>query len=314
MNNKRDLLCVTDFSLNEINEIFELALKLKKEVKKGIFKPYLKNKTLAMMFSKNSTRTRLSFEVGIYQLGGMGLFIDISKTQLSKGESIYDTGQVMGRYLDGIMIRTYDHADVEQLAKNSPIPIINGLTDYLHPCQALSDFFTILEYKGTCKNLKVAFIGDGNNVARSLMLTSAVLGSHFSIASPKGFELDKTSVEIAEKIAKQTGSRISLLESPEDAVRNADVVYTDVWVSMGQEEEKEKRLQIFKNYQVNSQLMQLAHPEAMVMHCLPAMRGLEITDEIMDGKQSAVFDEAENRLHVQKAIMVKLMGKNGFKA
>jgi ornithine carbamoyltransferase len=304
---KRDLLCVTDFSGQEITEIFNFTKKIKKEAKKGKYKPYLKNKTLAMMFSKTSTRTRLSFQVGIYQLGGYGLYIDISKTQLSKGESLYDTANVMGRYLDGIMIRTYDHKDVEELAKHSPIPVINGLTDDLHPCQALSDFFTIEEHKGTTSGLRVVFIGDGNNVARSLMYTSAMLGSHFCIASPKGFELDDKSVLKAKEIAKKTGSKIELTTDPIQASENADVLYTDVWVSMGQEEEKEKRIKTFENYRIDNKIMAVAKKDAIVMHCLPAIRGYEITDEVMDGPNSVVFDEAENRLHVQKAIMVKLM-------
>ncbi len=308
MKYKKDLLCVTDFSVDQIKEIFSLAKKLKKQAKKGIYKPYLKNKTLGMMFSKNSTRTRLSFQVGIYQLGGIGIFLDISKTQLSKGESIYDTGHVMGRYLDGIMIRTYEHEDVENLAKYSPIPVINGLTDYLHPCQALSDFFTIKENKKDFKDLNVSFIGDANNVARSLMFTSAILGSNFIISSPKEYELSNDDIKKANKIAQKSGGSITLTNIPEHAAKNADVIYTDVWVSMGQEKEKKKREKAFKGYQVNDELLKLANKDVIVMHCLPAMRGMEITDSVMDGKHSVVFDEAENRLHVQKAIMVKLIG------
>jgi ornithine carbamoyltransferase len=312
MNKKRDLLCVTDFSIDEINETFSLAKKLKKEAKQNNYKPYLKGKTLAMMFSKTSTRTRLSFEVGIYQLGGMGIFLDISKTQLSKGESIYDTAQVMGRYLDGIMIRTYSHREVEELALNSPIPVINGLTDYLHPCQALSDFFTALEYKKRLKGLKLAFIGDGNNVARSLMFLSAIMGTDFALASPKGFELDDIAVNKAKVIAEKSGAKITLTTSSNEAVKDSDIIYTDVWVSMGQEEEKEKREKAFNGYQVNQNLVSQAKKDVIIMHCLPAMRGLEITDDVMDGKHSVVFDQAENRLHLQKAILVKLMGKNSF--
>lgn len=304
---KRDLLCVLDFSKDEVNELFDLTKKLKSEVKKGKFKPYLANKQLGMIFRKTSTRTRLSFEVGISQLGGTGIYLFAQNTQLGKGEAICDTAMTMSRYLDGIMIRTYGHEEVEGFAKHASIPIINGLTDSLHPCQALADFFTIEEHKGTTKGLNVAFIGDGNNVSRSLMYTAAMLGSNFSIASPDGYSLDKESIDKAVKIAKENGSTINTVTSPEEAVKNADVVYTDVWVSMGQEEEKEKRIKAFKGYQVNNELLETADKDVIVMHCLPAIRGLEITDEVMDGKHSVVFDEAENRLHVQKAVMVKLM-------
>jgi len=260
-----------------------------------------------MIFTKSSTRTRVSFEVGMYQLGGYPLFLSSNDIQLGRGETIYDTAQVLSRYLDGIMIRTFAHSDVEELATHGSIPIINGLTDLMHPCQILTDLFTIYEHKGELKGLKLAYVGDGNNIANSLLHGCAKVGMDISVASPKGYECDKNIVAEAQKDAEVSGSKIVLTEDPYVAVKDADVIYTDTWVSMGQEAEKEERIKIFMPYQVNSDLFSKAKEDAIFLHCLPAYRDYEVTSDIIDGSQSLVFDEAENRLHVQKAIMVKLM-------
>jgi len=302
------LISVHDLTPDEINEIFDLSAKLKQYLKEGKEHKYLKGKTLGMLFSKSSTRTRVSFEVGMYQLGGYPLFLSANEIQLGRGESIYDTAQVLSRYVDGIMIRTYSHQDVIDLAKYSTIPVINGLTDLMHPCQALADLFTIYEKKGRLKGLKLAYIGDGNNMAHSLLHGCAKVGMDISIATPQGYECDPVIVEEAKKDAEISGSNIFITNDPVEAIRNADVVYTDTWVSMGQEAEKEKRLEIFRPYQVNKDLFALSKSDSIFLHCLPAYRGYEVTEDVIDGPNSVVFDEAENRLHVQKAIMVKLMG------
>lgn len=304
----KHLLSLNDLTISDIESIFQLSARLKKELKSGITHHLLKGKTLGMIFSKSSTRTRVSFEVGMYQLGGHALFLSSNDIQLGRGESIFDTAQVLSRFIDGIMIRTFKHSDVEELAEYGSIPVINGLTDSEHPCQILSDLFTVYEEKGNLKGLKLAYIGDGNNIANSLLHGCTKVGMDISIASPKGYQCDERIVNEAIEIAKNTGSKVVLTEDPEEAIINADVVYTDTWVSMGQESEKEERLKIFMPYQVNSSLFAKAKDDAVFLHCLPAYRGLEVTSEIIDGPHSRIFDEAENRLHVQKAIMALLMG------
>ncbi len=303
----RDLLSIHDLSAAEIDKIFEVAAVLKSELKSGIDHRVLAGRTLGMIFVKSSTRTRVSFETGIYQLGGYGLFLSSADIQLGRGESIYDTGQVLSRYLDGIMIRTFKQSDVEELAAAADIPVINGLTDLLHPCQVLTDLFTVIEKKGRLKGLKLGFIGDGNNMAHSLMFGGAKTGMHVTIASPEGYEPLGEITAKARKDAEATGARIEVVRDPFEAAKDADVIYTDVWASMGQESEQKIREKAFKGYQVNRELMKVAKEDAIVLHCLPAHRGEEITAEVIDGPQSVVFDEAENRLHVQKAIMALLM-------
>ncbi len=303
----RDFISLKDFTAEEIFYLLDLADELKAKQKKGEPHPILAGKTLGMIFTKRSTRTRVSFEVGMYQLGGYPLFLTHEDLQLGRGETIADTARVLARYLDGIMIRTYSHKDVEELAQHATIPVINGLTDFLHPTQALADIMTIREWKGKLKGLNLTFIGDGNNVAHSLMYGGAKAGLNVTITCPSGYEPMPQVVEEARRIAVDNGCQIAVTNNIREAVEGADVLYTDVWASMGQEAEAEKRRQTFQKYQINGALLQLAKPDAMVMHCLPAHRGEEITDEVMDGPRSAVFDEAENRLHAHKAIMAALM-------
>jgi len=304
------LISIYDLTVKEIEEIFALTEKLKRQQKEGVQHHLLKNKTLGMIFTKSSTRTRVSFEVGMYQLGGYPLFLSSNDIQLGRGETIYDTAQVLSRYLDAIMIRTFDHSDVEDLAKYGNIPIINGLTDLMHPCQILADLFTIYESKGDLNGLKLAYVGDGNNIANSLLHGCAKLGMDIAVASPKDYTCDKNIISEASEDAKVSGSKIILTEDPYEAVENADVVYTDTWTSMGQESEKEERVKKFMPYQVNSKLFAMAKDDAVFLHCLPAYRDYEVTADIIDGPQSLIFDEAENRMHVQKAIMAILMGGN----
>lgn len=305
----KHLVCLSDWSSEEIKETLKLAEKLKYENKNGIRHNHLlKGKTLGLIFSKSSTRTRVSFEVAMYQLGGYSMFLSANDIQLGRGETVSDTAKTLSRYIDGIMIRTYKQSDVEELAAFGTIPIINGLTDSQHPCQILADLQTVKEYKGSLKGLKLAYTGDGNNVANSLLIGCAKVGLDISVATPEGYECDMKSVEIAKKAALESGAKINIGYDPYEAVNNADVVYTDTWVSMGMESEKEKRIETFMPYQVNKELMSKAKPDAIFMHCLPAYRGYEVTAEVIDGPQSVVFDEAENRLHAQKAVLVKLMG------
>lgn len=305
----KHLLCLNDWTTDEIVSVLDLADKLKYENKNGIrHDHHLRGKTLGMIFSKSSTRTRVSFEVGMHQLGGYALFLSAADIQLGRGETVYDTAKTLSRYLDGIMIRTFKQKDVEDLAAYGSIPIINGLTDELHPCQILADLQTIREKKGTLKGLKLAYVGDGNNVAHSLLLGCAKTGMNISVACPEGYGCSEKYTDMAIEIAKATGSIIELTTDPKKAVQDADVVYTDTWVSMGMEKEKEERMKVFADYQVNSKLFSLSRADAIFMHCLPAYRGYEVTEEIIDGPASVVFDEAENRLHAQKAVMVKLMG------
>ncbi|NLP13291.1 MAG: ornithine carbamoyltransferase [Clostridium sp.] len=304
----KHLISLHDLSVEEIESTLKLAEKLKKQLKEGVSHQLLKGKTLGMIFTKSSTRTRVSFEVGLYQLGGYPLFLSSNDIQLGRGESIYDTAQVLSRYIDGIMIRTFAHSDVEELAKYGNIPVINGLTDLMHPCQILADLLTVYEHKGTLKGLKLAYIGDGNNVANSLLHGCAKVGMDIAVASPKGYQCDSKIVSEAQEDAKVSGSNIILTEDPLEAIKDADVVYTDTWISMGQEEEKQERIKIFMPYQVNKELFSKAHQDAIFLHCLPAYRGYEVTEDVIDSPQSVIFDEAENRMHVQKAIMVLLMG------
>lgn len=303
------LISIHDMTLKDIEEVLNLSEKLKRQLKEGVQHHILKGKTLGMIFTKSSTRTRVSFEVGMYQLGGYALFLSSNDIQLGRGEPIYDTAQVLSRYIDGIMIRTFKHSDVEELAEYGTIPVINGLTDLMHPCQILADLLTIYEQKGTLKGLKLAYVGDGNNVANSLLHGCAKVGMDIAVASPKGFECDTQIVMEAREAAKISGSQIILTEDAAEAVKGADVIYSDTWISMGQEAEKEQRVKTFMPYQVNSELMSKAKEDAIFLHCLPAYRGYEVTEDVIDGPQSVVFQEAENRLHVQKAVMALLMGK-----
>jgi len=303
----RDFLTVHDFSKEELNEILQFALQLKQEKKDGLEHHLLRGKTLGMIFQKASTRTRVSFEVGMYQLGGYALFLSATDLQIGRGEPVKDTARVLSRYLDGIMIRTFDHREAEELAAFADIPVINGLTDLLHPCQAMADLLTILEHKGKLAGLKLAYLGDGNNVAHSLLLACSKLGLNVAVASPKGYEMQPAIVAKAKDSAVASGANIMLTTDPLEAVAGADILYTDVWASMGQEAEHQLRLQAFQHYQLNQELLEKAADNAMVLHCLPAHRGEEISDEVIEGRQSRVFDQAENRLHVQKAIMAKLI-------
>ncbi|NLV37512.1 MAG: ornithine carbamoyltransferase [Clostridiaceae bacterium] len=303
----KHLIDLNDLSYNEIADLFTLAAKLKKQLKEGVEHHILKGKTLAMIFSKSSTRTRVSFEAGIYQLGGYPLFLSSSDIQLGRGETIHDTAKVLSHYVDGIMIRTFKHSDVLDLAKYGSIPVINGLTDLMHPCQILADLFTIYESKGRLKGLKLAYVGDGNNVANSLLHGCAKTGVDIYVATPEQYGCNPTIIEQARHAAEKSGSKVVITTDPEEAAKDADVIYTDTWISMGQEDEKELRVKTFMSYQVNEKLFSKAKKDAMFLHCLPAYRGLEVTESIIDGPNSNVFEEAENRLHVQKAIMATIM-------
>ena len=305
----KHLLCLSDWTSQEILETLDLADRLKYESRNGIpHNHLLQGKTLGLIFSKSSTRTRVSFEVGMVQLGGYPLFLSAADIQLGRGETVSDTAKVLSRYLDGIMIRTFAQSDVEGLATHGSIPIINGLTDLQHPCQVLADLQTIREHKGKLAGLKLAYVGDGNNMANSLLIGCAKMGMHISVATPAGFEPDAASVATAKAAASAAGTSVILTTSAAEAVKHADIVYTDTWVSMGQETEKAERIKQFEGFQVNESLMAQAVPDALFLHCLPAYRGLEVSEGVIDGPQSVVFDEAENRLHAQKAVLVKLMG------
>jgi len=305
---KKDLLSIYDLSRPDIDEMFQRTSCLKEALKKGNVCHTLAGKTLGMIFDKASTRTRISFEVGMYQLGGLATFLSSRDTQLDRGESIADTARIMSRYLNGVMIRTYKQQKVEEFAAYATIPVINGLTDLLHPCQILSDLFTIRENRGAYEGLTVAYVGDGNNIANSWINAAIRLPFNLSLACPEGYDPDSLILERGR--AEATG-RIRVYRDPFDAVCNADVVYTDVWASMGQEAEREERAKVFSAYQVNRELIAHAKDEALVMHCLPAHRGEEITAEVIDGEHSVVMDQAENRLHVQKAILEILLKDGG---
>jgi ornithine carbamoyltransferase len=305
---KKDLLSIYELDRSDIDTIFSHAAYLKQMLKMGKTHTPLQGKTLGMIFDKSSTRTRISFEVGMYQLGGLAVFLSSRDTQLGRGETVADTAKIMSRYLNGVMIRTYDHITVEEFAANATIPVINGLTDLLHPCQILSDIFTLVEKRGSYDGLKVAYVGDGNNIANSWINAAVRLPFFLSLACPEGYEPNKG---ILKRGVEEASDRITLYRDPLSAVENADVVYTDVWTSMGQEAEHETRAQVFKPYQVNSLLLSHAAKEVVVMHCLPAHREEEITGEVLEGIHSIVLDQAENRLHVQKAILEILLKSGG---
>jgi ornithine carbamoyltransferase len=293
---KKDLLSISDFSQQEVLNLLDKSTDLKNKRQKGIEHLPLKGQTLGMIFNKHSTRTRISFEVGMFELGGHALFLTSDQLQLNRGETIKDSAQVLSRYLNAILIRTYDHEEVIALAEHASIPVINGLTDLNHPLQILADIFTVKEKLGHIQGVKVAYVGDGNNVAYSWMLGASLMGMHLAIACPKSYQ--------PESIPALSGTgKVEILEDPFEAVKNADVIYTDVWISMGQEEDIEKKKKLLLPYQINQKLVNAAKKEVLVMHCLPAHREMEITSEVLDGKHSIVFDQAENRLHVQKAIL-----------
>jgi len=300
----KDLISINMLSIDEVNLLIQESKKMKKGPRNT---DYLKGKTLAMIFEKSSTRTRVSFETGIYQLGGMGMYFSSKDLQMGRGETIHDTAKVLSRYVDGIMARTFSYQTVLDLAKYASVPVINGLTDYDHPCQALSDLFTIYEKIGSLKGLNLTYIGDGNNVLHSLIQGAVKAGMNITYASPGGYTPLPEVVNEALETAQKTGSKISYIKNPAEAIKDADIIYTDVWVSMGQEKENAKRINDLKPYQLNGDLLKKAGKDVLVMHCLPAHRGEEITDEVMDGPNSIVFDQAENRLHTQKAIMKLLM-------
>ena len=301
---KKDLLKLLDVSTEEIIQILDTADKLKAERKAGMSHDFPAGKTLAMIFSKSSTRTRVSFETGIYQLGGLGVFLSNADSQLGRGEPVKDTARVLSRYCDCIMIRTYEQDEVEELAEYSTVPVINGLTDFAHPCQVLSDLMTIREYKKNLKGLKACFIGDGNNVANSMIVGCLKCGMDVSVASPGDYRPDMRVLDFA---AGATDCNFLLTDSPAAAAENADVIFTDVWASMGQEDEAERRRKAFSGYQVNDEIMALAATGCIVQHCLPAHKGEEITEKVFEEHAREIFDEAENRLHAQKAIMYLLM-------
>ena len=303
----KDFITLHDFSRDDIVYMLDVADNLKREKKAGQAINYLQGKTLGMIFLKNSTRTRVSFETGIYYLGGVGLFLSAADLQIGRGEPIKDTARTLSRFLNGIMIRTFSHDDVLELAEFADIPVINGLTDLLHPCQALADVQTIREHKGELKGLKMVYFGDGNNMAHSLMFAGAKLGMEVVIASPEGYQPDQHIFDLATKDALENGGSVKVIADPLAAAQNADVLYTDVWASMGQEAEAEKRIKALQSYQLNDKLLSAAKKDAIVLHCLPAKRGLEITDEVIEGAQSVVFDEAENRLFAQMAVMALIM-------
>ena len=305
----KDLLSIHDLSRDEVEEIIDCAAKLKVMQKAGVEHKLLAGKTLGMIFEKSSTRTRVSFEVGIFQLGGTGLFLSSKDLQLGRGEPIKDTARVLARYLDGIMIRTFEQAKVEELAKYADIPVINGLTDLLHPCQVLTDLLTIREHKGkNFRALKMAYVGDGNNMTNSYLYGAAKVGMTLTVATPADYKPNQKVYETALADAEETGAKLSWTQDPVEAVRDADIIATDTWASMGQEAEHDARKKIFAPYQVNKQLLSHASKNVIVLHCLPAYRGEEITDDVLEDNAHVIFDEAENRLHTQKAIMALTMG------
>ncbi len=302
--NKRNLLSIFDLTREEVDKLLEHTSELKEKLKQGVPYQPLKGKTLAMIFSKSSTRTRVSFEVGMLQLGGQAIFLSSGDIQLGRGETLADTARTLSRYVDGILIRTYSQRDVEELARYAEVPVLNGLTDLLHPCQILSDIYTIVERRGSYQGLKIAYIGDGNNIANTWVQAAALLGFDLRIACPPNYDPDSN---ILNEARKNTSSQIKILHDPREAVKDVEVLSTDVWTSMGQEVEREQRIRDFQGFQVNRELLSSAPQNVMVMHCLPAHRGEEITDEVLDGKHSIVFEQAENRLHLQKAILEKFL-------
>ncbi len=303
----RDFLTLRDFSGEEIVGLVELGLQLKKELKEGVPHPRLAGKSLAMIFQKASTRTRMAFEVGMYQLGGQAIYLNANDLQIGRGEPLKDTARVLSRFVDGILIRTFAQEDVEILAKYADVPIINGLTDSYHPTQVIADLMTIQEHKGYLKGLTMAYVGDGNNMSHSLMIGCAAVGISIHVATPKAYAPDAEVVDFAQKLAAQTGVQVTVGVDMKEALAGADVVYTDTWASMGQEDEKDVRTKAFTGFQIDDAAMTLAVPDAIFLHCLPAYRGFEVTEEVIEGPQSVVFDEAENRLHAHKAIMAAVM-------
>ncbi len=303
---KKDLVSVADLSKQEMEELFKLAIQIKRKTKKGRSPKLLADKTMAMIFEKPSLRTRVTFETGMTQLGGHAIYLAPSDIQLGKRESVPDVAKNLCRWVDIIMARTFAHKTITDLAENSLVPVINALSDLEHPCQILADFMTVLEHRRKLKGLKLAYIGDGNNVCNSLLLAAAITGMDMNVGCPQGYEPDKGVWERSLELASRTRASLQILRDPREAAKNADVIYTDVWASMGQETEKELRARVFAPYQVNRQLVDCARRDAIVLHCLPAHRGEEITSEVLDGTHSRVLDQAENRLHVQKAVMVTL--------
>jgi ornithine carbamoyltransferase len=301
----KDFLCLSDWSVADLEKIFALAKELKAKQKEGTPHKVLEGQTLGMLFEKSSTRTRVSFEVGMFQLGGHALFLASGNTQMGRGEPIKDTARCMARYCDGIMIRTYSQQVIEEFAEHCYVPVINGLTDLYHPCQVMADLLTVQEHRENYRNLKYCWIGDGNNMANSWINAAAIFGFELRVATPKGYEANADVIARAE----QAGAKLIFTNDPKEAAAGADVLNTDVWASMGQEEEQAEREKAFVGYQINNELLQLADPNCVVMHCLPAHRDEEITDEVIEGPHSIIFDEAENRLHVQKAIMATLMAR-----
>ncbi|MCK5077207.1 MAG: ornithine carbamoyltransferase [Calditrichia bacterium] len=301
---KKDFINIADLTKEEIYEIFDLCKDLKEKTKKGIEHHIIKGKSMSMIFAKPSARTRISFETGMFQLGGYALYLSPNDIGIGKREAVKDIARVVSRYNEIIMARLFKHSDMIEMAENSESPVINGLTDYNHPCQIMTDAFTVIEHKGTIENLKVVYVGDGNNIANSWINLASKIPFHLVICTPRNYEPDAKTLENANAAGI---SKIEVISDPVAAVKDADVVYTDVWASMGQEEEEAERKRVFASYQLNDELVSHAKKDAIVMHCLPAHRGAEITDSVVDGPQSVVYDEAENRMHVQKAIIVKLM-------
>ncbi|HSE41782.1 MAG TPA: ornithine carbamoyltransferase [Acidobacteriota bacterium] len=309
-NEMKHFLSLKDISPEQMSEIFELTIDVKRNP--GKYSKSLSGKTLGMIFQKSSTRTRVSFEVGMYQLGGHALFLSSQDIQVGRGETIADTARVLSRMLDMIMARVFGHDIVVDLARFGSVPVINGLSDFSHPCQAVADYFTLYERWGSVKGRKIAYVGDGNNVCHSLLYGAAILGMHIAVAAPDGYKPDKSVVEFSSHLARQTGGSVTIVTEPSEAAKDADTIYTDVWASMGQEKEYLERKKIFGKYQVNKQLFSLAKSDALFLHCLPAHRGDEVTDDVIDSPNSAVWDEAENRLHTQKAIMLILARNHGM--
>ena len=303
----RSLDSLFHLTKEEIEQVLKISELLKSQLLRGEEHPLLKGKTLAMIFEKPSTRTRVSFEVGMWQLGGYALYLSASDLQLGRGETIADTAQVLSRYVDGIMARVFVHQTILDLVKYSRVPVVNGLSDFTHPCQGLADLFTVYEKKGRLSGLKLAYVGDGNNVAHSLLYGCSKVGMDITLACPKGYEPNPKVVSKAKEEGRRSGGKVKVTNDPKEAVREADIVYTDVWASMGKEKEHEKRVKVFKPYQVNGKLIKEAKEDYLFMHCLPAHRGEEVTDEVADSENSVIFDQAENRLHTQKALLALIM-------
>jgi ornithine carbamoyltransferase len=303
----KDFISVLQIDRFFLENVIHLARYLKDQQKSGEREMFLEGKSVALLFEKPSTRTRVSFEVGVHQLGGQPIYIDARTTQIARGEPLKDVARVLSRYVDMIVVRTYAQKNLEELALYSEVPVINALTNEEHPCQAVSDIFTVWEYKRNLKNLTLAYVGDGNNVCNSLIVVASMMGMNVRVGVPKGYEPDQKYVEFAKKLAEEQNSEFLVTNDPEEAVSQADIVYTDVWTSMGDEGEEEERRKIFKDYQVNKKLLSLAKEDVLFMHCLPAHRGEEVTEEVLEGERSIVWEQAENKLHVQKAIMLKLL-------